>query len=115
MEPGMNNCIRAVALCLLLTAGVPSNTSAQTKLTGADFLSACTRPTEAWISFCHGYVQAVFDGVERPGEKLCPPAGTTRAKIVGDVVRHLKAIPKLQKHNAAAVVYGVLFNAYRCR
>lgn len=84
-------------------------------LTGADFLSACSRPDSEWIGFCHGYVQAVVDGVRMPGESFCVPVGTTRAEIVGTVVDKLVKRPNLQKLNAASVVYSVLAEAYPCR
>lgn len=84
-------------------------------LTGADFLSACSKPEPDWIGFCHGYVQAVHDGVARPDEDFCPPSGTTRAEIVGTVVRQLTSAPDLQSLNAASVVYATLMKAYPCR
>ena len=84
-------------------------------MTGADFLSACSRADPDWIGFCHGYVQAIVDEERRPSEAICPPAGTTRAKIVGNVVAHLKASPKLQELNAAAVVHAVLRKSFPCQ
>lgn len=83
-------------------------------LTGADFLSACSRPDPDWISFCHGYVQAVFDGMKLPGRQFCLPAGATRAEIVGTVVDYLAAVPDLQSLNAASVVETVLLKTYAC-
>ena len=50
-------------------------------MTGADLLSACSKPDPDWIGFCHGYVQAVHDGVFRPDEDICPPSDLTRAQI----------------------------------
>lgn len=84
-------------------------------LTGKDFLTACSRPDPEWISFCHGYVQAVVDGVRHPDRQHCVPAGYTRAKLVGLVTDQLHAIPDLQKNNAASVVFAVLVNAFPCR
>ena len=81
------------ARVILGTAMLFAASSAQgskVTLTGADFLSACTRPDPEWISFCHGYVQAIVDEERRPSEALCPPAGTTRAKIVDSVVAQLQ-------------------------
>ena len=83
-------------------------------LTGREFLEACSKPDPEWISFCHGYVQAVYDGVTYPGEDLCVPLGTSRAEIVGTVVRSLTEIPSTQGANAANVVYSVLRTAYPC-
>lgn len=83
-------------------------------LTGADFLSACIRPEVEWISFCNGYVQAVFDGFSRSGEKFCLPAGTARASVVDNIVNHLETNPNLQSARAANVVYAYLVVTYPC-
>lgn len=84
-------------------------------LTGADFLSACSKADMEWIGFCNGYVQAVVDGVRLPGESFCAPIGTARAEIVDAVVDQLVKAPELQKLNAASVVYSVMVKAYPCR
>src|SRR5215211_563210 len=105
-----------IAAFTITAVSLPQATAAdsRTMLSGADFLSACSRPDPEWIGFCHGYVQAVVDGVRRPGERLCVPAGTTRAKIVGDVVLYLTAETELQRFNAASVVSAVLLEAFPC-
>lgn len=84
-------------------------------LTGRDFLSACSRPDPEWISFCHGYVQAVVDGVRHPTERPCLPDGLTRARIVSVVVVRLNAMPDLREINAASVVYGILTREFPCQ
>ena len=68
-----------------------------------------------WIGFCHGYVQAVFDGVRSPGDEICAPDSLTRAKIVGAVVLQLSENPQLREFNAASVVYAVLLKTFPCR
>ena len=83
-------------------------------MTGKEFLAACSKPDPEWIGFCHGYVQAVYDGVFVPGEDFCPPNGLTRAKIVGMVVGELQAMPSIQDRNAAFIVYVVLADAFPC-
>ena len=84
-------------------------------LTGAEFLSACTRASPEWISFCHGYVQAIFDGPRRPGEDICPPVGITRTMILETVVRRLVESPDIDDVNASSVVYAVLLKDYPCK
>ncbi len=111
----MRNMMIAAFTAILISAASEANAqSSKTTLTGADFLSACTRADMDWINFCNGYVQAVVDGVVRP-EDICLPAGTTRAKLVGVVVEQLMASPDLLKLNAASAVNSVLQKAYRCQ
>jgi hypothetical protein len=102
-----------IGLCFGL-AGEAIARSPEDALTGSDFLSACSKPEPDWIGFCHGYVQGIHDGVTQPEDDFCPPAGTTRADMVGIVVRQLKATPSLQGLNAASVVYAVFLKAYPC-
>lgn len=104
----------AIGLCLGLTAEANAR-SAEDALTGSEFLSACSKAEPEWIGFCHGYVQAVHDGVARPGEDFCPPNGTTKADMVGIVVRQLMGSPDLGDINAASVVYAVFLKAYPCQ
>ena len=99
---------------LLVLALATSAAAANGQLNGADFLSACTRPDPDWIGFCHGYVQAVYDGVEAPGKPLCIPEGQTRADRVGLVVGQLERSPEMRELNAAAVVYAVLYQQFPC-
>lgn len=106
---------RLAAVTVLALATTASAQDSRTMMSGADFLSACSRPDPEWIGFCHGYVQAVVDGVRAPRESFCAPGGTTRAEIVGAVVDQLTKTPDLQKLNAASVVYSVLVKAYPCR
>lgn len=104
----------AVGLCIGLAAEASARDPAA-MLTGAGFLSACSKPEPDWIGFCHGYVQAVHDGVTRSGEDFCPPEGTTKAEMVGIVVRQLMAAPDLGSLNAASVVYATFLRAYPCQ
>ena len=104
----------AIVLCIGLAAEASARNPADA-LTGSGFLSACSNPEPDWIGFCHGYVQAVHDGVVRPGEDFCPPDGTTKADMVGIVVRQLMTAPDLGSVNAASVVYAVFLKAYPCR
>jgi hypothetical protein len=94
---------------------VPAAAQDSMHLTGAEFLSACTRASPEWISFCHGYVQAIFDGPRRPGEGICPPVGTTRTMIVETVVRQLVESPDIDNLSASSIVYAVLLKDYPCK
>lgn len=111
----MKNAMVAALVVFIFTTSATVAEEADTQMTGADFLSACSKPDPEWIGFCHGYVQAVFDGMRRPGEDFCPPTGTARAVIVDTVVRHLLATPDLQRLNAASIVYAVLLKSFPCR
>lgn len=102
----------SIAFAAAANAVVTQNTKLE--LTGADFLSACSNPEPEWITFCHGYVQAVLDDAREAGKAICTSAGTTRAKLAGDVVHELTVKPDLQKQNAATVVRAVLEKAYPC-
>lgn len=83
-------------------------------LSGADFLSGCTKPAPELTGFCQGYVQAVVDGLRRPGEDFCPPANARRANIVGDVVDQLRTKPSLREASAFSVVYAYLVVTFPC-
>jgi hypothetical protein len=107
----------AAIIGMAIFAGMATDADArehEAVLRGESFLSACSNPEPDWIGFCHGYVQAVHDGVVRPGEDFCPPAGTTRADMVGIIVRQLMEAPNLKHVNAASVVYATLLKAYPC-
>ena len=105
-------CMKRLILAALTIAFVslPAFAGSKTTLSGADFLSACTRADLEWISFCNGYVQAIVD----TDESLCIPAGTTRAGIVDAVVSVFIAKPALQHSNAATAVHAILTNIFRC-
>ncbi|GIL01249.1 MAG: hypothetical protein BroJett030_11480 [Alphaproteobacteria bacterium] len=106
---------KIAALLLLITTGAPAPAQERMHLTGADFLKACSDPTPDWIGFCHGYVQAVHDGIRAPDNDFCIPEGTPRADLVGLVVRHIGSNAELQRLTAYAVVYVVFQATYPCR
>jgi len=56
----MNKLFQAALVVLML---VPSWGHAATEgtMSAGDLLTACTTPSESWISFCNGYMQAAFD------------------------------------------------------
>ena len=115
----MKRSIKSLLATLVVTTGlvVPSLAAQNSgmMLTGAEFLKACTRPDMEWISFCNGYVQAVFDGAHGVGRGICAPSTLTRTKIVVAVVQALTAKPALKKLNAADVVFDVLYRAFPCQ
>jgi hypothetical protein len=110
----MSKRIRQVVATCILAMAFPSIASSEINLGGRDFVDACSRPQEAWISFCHGYVQAVIDGVQVEGHSFCVPEGTTRAALVDLVMRQAARMPALAELPAYALVYGVIENAYPC-
>ena len=69
-----------VGLSVAVWAGEAIARDPSAMLTGDGFLTACSKPDPEWIGFCHGYVQAVYDGLIVPGEDFCLPPGFTRAK-----------------------------------
>ena len=84
-------------------------------LTGAKFLQACAGIEPGWIDFCHGYVQAVLDGIGKPWNEICAPAGLTTAEVVDIVIKGVRETPSSQDLNAASLVYDSLLKAYPCR
>jgi hypothetical protein len=102
------------ALTAYLAAMSPSAAQNVEHLSGAEFLSGCTKPVPELTGFCQGYVQAVVDGLHRPGEDFCPPANARRAKIVSDVVDQLEANPGLRDASAYSVVYAYLVVTFPC-
>ena len=112
----MTSLLRGAGAILVLAFAASAVTAQDSgmRLDGVGFLDACTRPAPDWIGFCHGYVQAVHDGVEVPGKSICVPTGQTRADLVGLVVTHLEREPELRELNAAAVVYAVLYRNFPC-
>ena len=84
------------------------------QMTGDDFSAACTNPSESWVSFCDGYIQAVIDGL-RETDNVCIPKWTTRTTIVTIAEREISASKSLQSMNAQGAVRSVLSRFYRCR
>lgn len=84
------------------------------QMTGDSFSSACTTPSESWVSFCNGYIQSVIDGL-RETDNICIPNGTTRTTIVAIAEREISASKSLQSMNAQDAVRSVLSRFYRCR
>ncbi|HET9903387.1 MAG TPA: Rap1a/Tai family immunity protein [Xanthobacteraceae bacterium] len=110
--------LKLLAMTTVASVALADRANAQDQqimMKGEDFLLACSKPDQDWIGFCHGYVQAVVDGVRMPGERFCAPTGTKRADIVGAVVDQLLKRPELRSLNAASVVYSVLIRTYPCR
>lgn len=91
---------------------------AQMELTGAMFLDVCTRPDFAWIGFCDGYVQAIYDAWHLgagPGVPTCVPPSVTRTQLVELAVNALQQNPEYRQEQAAIVVYAVMVTAFPCR
>ena len=68
----------------------------------------------AWVGFCNGYVQGIYDSLSASNEGLCIPAGTARAAIVEMVVRQLTNRSELKEAQAAVVVHAALAKSYPC-
>jgi hypothetical protein len=109
----MNVALTTAMAAYLVTASFSGPQNVQ-HLSAADFLSGCTKPAAELTGFCQGYVQAVVDGLHRPGEDFCPPVSISRAKIVGDVVDQLQANPGLRNASAYSVVYAYLVVTFPC-
>jgi hypothetical protein len=107
--------IATVAAALATASNMAVGQDSALVLTGADFVSVCSRPNPEWIGFCHGYVQAVFDVAEQNPKTFCMPPNVSNTTIIGDVIQRILAINELQKFNASAVVYGIMASMYSCR
>ena len=70
----------AVAFTFVLAADARV-AHAETVMSAEEFREACTRPVEAWVSFCNGYAQATVDFAEM-SDLACIPDGTSRMEIV---------------------------------
>lgn len=101
-----------LALPVLFIPSGTANAAGQT-LPATEVLWACGHPEESWISFCHGYVQAVFDAFHRPREYICPIDGTTRAEMAQVVYIGLKASANEEDSGALATA-RILAKAYPC-
>lgn len=110
----------AMLFALLTAAPVLAQDRSMT-LDARSLLDACTRPSEAWISFCHGYIQAAFDVTAlRPdtADRICAPDGTTRAAMADIFARagtaHLAANPGLGALPAIEYAGAIITAAYNC-
>ena len=110
-----------LAACMCATfsiAALPSITAAaidsKAQMNGAGFSDACTRPSESWVSFCNGYIQAVVDSIS-PSDEVCVPAATTRTDLVTIAEKEITASARLKGMNAYAAVLSVLRSQYPCR
>jgi hypothetical protein len=110
-----------LAACMCATfalAALPSTAAAaidsKAQMNGAGFSDACTRPSESWVSFCNGYLQAVVDSISSSDE-ICIPAGTTRTDLVTIAEKEITASARLKGMNAHAAVLSVLRRQYPCR
>jgi len=107
------NVVLVTAMAAYLVTMSSSAAQNMKRLSGADFLSVCTNPADE-AGFCQGYVQAVVDGLHRPGEDFCPPVTTSRANVVDDVVDQLRTEPRLRGASAFSVVYAYLVVTFPC-
>jgi len=71
-------------LTALVCMSLASAGNAQVAMSVEDMEHACTQPTEAWVSFCNGYAQALVDAATLTGV-ACIPVGTTRTDIVVEI------------------------------
>lgn len=105
-----------LAALAILTAS-PAVASDGPILTASGLLDACTRPTEAWISFCNGFFQAVHDIGAAEG-RVCIPPGTTRTDLVvtfeAEATAILKAAPSMASIGGARLAELTLEAAYPC-
>ncbi len=105
--------VSAVIIMSSLTISPPTLGDASPHLDGQALMNACARADEAWISFCHGYVQGALDGMEDHLE-LCVPERATRSDLAQIVYEVLLESPELQQLRAASVVGAVAMKLYPC-
>lgn len=97
--------LTAFASGIIALAVVPSPAASQ-NMDVPGVIVACGTPEEAWISFCNGYVQAVYDTAALSGVSICPPSGTTRAAMADTVFRFLNVMQDQAGADALAGVPG---------
>ncbi len=78
-------------------------------MTPAGIQTAFGTPHESWISFCHGYTQAIFDAYHREGEFICPPAGTSRADMAQALYLGVREATSSDGATAAAQALAAAF------
>lgn len=106
--------VAVAGMCLALIAANPAPAFDESmQLTGAGFLAACTRPDEAWISFCNGYIQATVDSL-LPRDQVCFPIGTSRTELVTVATQRIAENPALQTSNAQNALWSILLAHYPC-
>lgn len=111
--------MRALGLAIALsTAPVPA--MSDQNLSAFELLDACGRTSEAWVSFCHGYIQAVYDTSTLAGVYICPPEGTTRAAMAQTVYEGLlflstqTGIAELEQADGASLSATIMADQFPC-
>lgn len=93
------------AWAIVAIAAAPGSVDAQ-NMDVPSVVAACGTPDEAWISFCNGYVQAVYDTAILSGVSICPPSGITRATMAEVVFRSLHTLQESAGRDAMTGVPG---------
>lgn len=83
-------------------------------MTGAGLRDACGIPRPAWIDFCNGYAQAMFDTYHKPGEFICPSPDVSRADLAQEMYVGLVGRDNLADVNASRAAAQVLADLYPC-
>ena len=86
-------------------------------LTVGELYDACTRPDQAWISFCDGYIQAIYDALHQGASgnlpAICADSGVTRTQL-GDIFINEPPGAQEQSRHAASYVYSLFVDAFPC-
>lgn len=86
-------------------------------LTVGELYDACTRPDQAWISFCDGYMQAIYDALHQGAggnlPAVCVDSGVTRTQL-GDIFINQSPSAQEQSQHAASYVYNLFVDAFPC-
>ena len=110
----MRSILAGIVLAAMLIGGAPGREarSSELTLTGAQLLSACTKPESDWIGFCNGYIQAAFDATG--GKGICTPTGVTRNQLFDIIIPKLMNSPDLLELDAISVIDAILRKAFPC-
>ena len=101
--------------CLFIVLSAPVESKKNNNvLSTQDWHDACTRTDQNWISFCHGYIQAVVDSYKE-NEICIDPSAATRAKLVGIVDLFLRKNPEYKIGRAFGQIKNILKLAYPCK
>ena len=86
-------------------------------LTVGELYDACTRPDQAWISFCDGYMQAIYDALHQGAggnlPAICVDSGVIRTQL-GDIFINQSPSAQEQSQHAASYVYNLFVDAFPC-
>ena len=111
----MKNLTLTFLTCLFIVLSAPVESKKNNNvLSTQDWHDACTRAEQNWISFCHGYIQAVVDSYKE-NEICIDPSAATRADLVGMTDTFLRKYPEYMIGGAFDQIKKIMKSVYPCK